>query len=56
LVTQSRGDFGSFQEASGAVGSVVGTNRENFGAIVVGIAGTDEKVEMLTSKFGFDYA
>ena len=40
--------------AAGAVGSVVGQIGKIVGCRVVGIAGTDEKVEMLKSKFGFD--
>ncbi len=40
--------------AAGAVGTVVGQIGKILGLRVVGIAGTDEKVEMLTSEFGFD--
>ncbi|WP_179019639.1 NADP-dependent oxidoreductase [Winogradskyella forsetii] len=40
--------------AAGAVGSVVGQIGKIKGLKVIGIAGTDEKVEMLKSKFGFD--
>jgi len=40
--------------AAGAVGSVVGQIGKILGLTVVGIAGTDEKIEMLKSKFGFD--
>ncbi|PKB44438.1 hypothetical protein AX016_2657 [Cellulophaga sp. RHA19] len=40
--------------AAGAVGSVVGQIGKLLGLRVIGIAGTDEKVEMLKSKFGFD--
>jgi len=40
--------------AAGAVGSVVGQIGKLLGLHVVGIAGTDEKVELLKSKFGFD--
>ncbi|WP_179344983.1 NADP-dependent oxidoreductase [Winogradskyella ursingii] len=40
--------------AAGAVGSVVGQIGKIKGLRVVGIAGTDEKVEMLKTKFGFD--
>ncbi|WP_179009964.1 NADP-dependent oxidoreductase [Winogradskyella forsetii] len=40
--------------AAGAVGSVVGQIGKIKGLRVIGIAGTDEKVEMLKSKFGFD--
>lgn len=40
--------------AAGAVGSVVGQIGKILGLTVVGIAGTDEKIEMLKNKFGFD--
>jgi len=40
--------------AAGAVGSVVGQIGKILGLRVVGIAGTDEKIDMLKSKFGFD--
>lgn len=40
--------------AAGAVGSVVGQIGKILGCRVVGIAGSDEKVEMLKTKFGFD--
>lgn len=42
--------------AAGAVGSVVGQIGKILGLRVIGIAGTDEKVAMLKSKFGFDDA
>jgi NADPH-dependent curcumin reductase CurA len=42
--------------AAGAVGSVAGQIAKIKGCRVVGIAGSDEKVEMLTSEFGFDVA
>ncbi|WP_308992771.1 NADP-dependent oxidoreductase [Mariniflexile litorale] len=40
--------------AAGAVGSVVGQIAKILGLNVIGIAGTDEKIEMLKTKFGFD--
>ncbi|WP_271856001.1 NADP-dependent oxidoreductase [Patiriisocius marinus] len=40
--------------AAGAVGSVVGQIAKIIGLNVIGIAGTDEKIEMLKTKFGFD--
>ncbi|MCX7548123.1 NADP-dependent oxidoreductase [Xanthomarina sp. F1114] len=40
--------------AAGAVGSVVGQIGKILGLRVVGIAGTDEKIDLLKSKFGFD--
>jgi len=40
--------------AAGAVGSIVGQIGRILGCRVIGIAGSDEKVEMLKSKYGFD--
>ncbi len=40
--------------ASGAVGSVVGQIAKIHGCHVAGSAGTDEKVELLKSEFGYD--
>ncbi|MBM1107158.1 NADP-dependent oxidoreductase [Aurantibacter crassamenti] len=40
--------------AAGAVGSVVGQIAKILGLTVIGIAGTDEKIDMLKTKFGFD--
>ncbi len=40
--------------AAGAVGSVVGQIGKLLGCRVVGIAGTDEKVEILKEKYGYD--
>ena len=40
--------------ASGAVGSTVGQIGKIKGCRVVGIAGTDEKVQAIQNKFGFD--
>lgn len=42
--------------AAGAVGSVVGQIAKITGCRVVGIAGSDEKVTLLKSEFGFDEA
>ncbi len=42
--------------AAGAVGSVVGQIGKILGCKVVGIAGTDEKADLLQTKFGFDAA
>jgi NADPH:quinone reductase len=42
--------------AAGAVGSIVGQIGKLLGCRVVGIAGTDEKAEMLKAKYGFDAA
>ena len=40
--------------AAGAVGIVVGQIAKIHGCRVIGIAGSDEKLEMLKEKFGFD--
>lgn len=42
--------------AAGAVGLLVGQIAQIMGCRVVGIAGSDEKVNMLKSEFGFDAA
>lgn len=42
--------------AAGAVGSIVGQIAKIKGARVVGIAGTDDKIEYLKSELGFDEA
>ncbi|WP_372644374.1 NADP-dependent oxidoreductase, partial [Ancylomarina sp.] len=42
--------------AAGAVGSIVGQIAKLLGCRVVGIAGTDEKVALLKSEYGFDEA
>jgi len=40
--------------AAGAVGSIVGQIGKILGCRVIGIAGTDGKVELIKSKYGFD--
>lgn len=40
--------------AAGAVGIVVGQLAKIYGCRVIGIAGSDDKVDMLTKEFGFD--
>lgn len=42
--------------AAGAVGSIVGQVGKLLGCKVIGITGSNEKVAVLTSKFGFDHA
>ncbi|MDO6737457.1 NADP-dependent oxidoreductase [Wenyingzhuangia sp. 2_MG-2023] len=42
--------------AAGAVGTIVGQIGKILGLRVIGIAGSDEKVDMLTSEFGYDEA
>lgn len=48
------GDTVFVSAASGAVGSIVGQLARIHGCRVTGCAGSDEKVELLTSEFGFD--
>ncbi len=50
------GDTVVVSGAAGAVGSIVGQIAKILGCRVIGIAGSDEKTSMLTSKFGFDAA
>lgn len=42
--------------AAGAVGSIVGQIGKLLGCKVIGITGSDEKVKLVKSKFGFDEA
>ena len=42
--------------AAGAVGSIAGQIGKIMGCKVVGIVGTDEKVDLLKTKFGYDEA
>ncbi|XP_062197717.1 2-alkenal reductase (NADP(+)-dependent)-like [Phragmites australis] len=51
-----RGDSVFVSAASGAVGQVVGQLAKIAGCYVAGSAGSDEKVELLKSTFGFDDA
>jgi len=54
--TPKRGETIVVSGAAGAVGSTVGQIGKILGCHVIGIAGSDEKVAMLKSKFGFDDA
>lgn len=49
-----RGDFVFVSAASGAVEQVVGQPAKIAGCYVVGSAGSDEKVNLLKTRFGFD--
>ncbi|XP_037439834.1 2-alkenal reductase (NADP(+)-dependent)-like [Triticum dicoccoides] len=51
-----KGDYVFVSSASGAVGQLVGQLAKITGCYVVGSAGSDEKVNLLKTKFGFDDA
>ncbi|GMI64465.1 hypothetical protein like AT3G03080 [Hibiscus trionum] len=51
-----KGDYVFVSAASGAVGQLVGQFAKLMGCYVVGSAGTQDKVELLKNKFGFDDA
>jgi len=50
------GEYVFISAASGAVGQLVGQFAKQMGCYVVGSAGSDEKVNLLKNKFGFDEA
>lgn len=50
------GDFVVVSGAAGATGSVVGQIAKLKGATVLGIAGTDDKLQWLKDDLGFDNA
>lgn len=56
LAPPSKGDPVLVSTAAGAVGSVVGQIARERGAFVVGLTGSDEKVQRATSRFGYDVA
>uniref|UniRef100_A0A0A9FIZ7 Enoyl reductase (ER) domain-containing protein n=1 Tax=Arundo donax TaxID=35708 RepID=A0A0A9FIZ7_ARUDO len=51
-----KGEYVFVSAASGAVGQLVGQLAKLTGCYVVGSAGSDEKVDLLKTKFGFDDA
>ncbi|KAG0451504.1 hypothetical protein HPP92_026197 [Vanilla planifolia] len=56
ICSPNKGDYVFVSAASGAVGQLVGQFAKLLGCYVVGSCGSDEKVELLRSKFGFDDA
>ncbi len=56
VLTPRAGDTLVVNAASGAVGSVVGQIAKISGCHVVGIAGSEEKCDFITSELGFDVA
>ncbi|KAJ8713794.1 hypothetical protein PYW08_007414 [Mythimna loreyi] len=49
------GEVVCVSSAAGAVGSIAGQIAKLKGCVVIGFAGTDEKVRILTEELGFDY-
>ncbi|KAG1331267.1 hypothetical protein COCNU_02G012350 [Cocos nucifera] len=56
ICSPKKGDYVFVSAASGAVGQLVGQFAKLMGCHVVGSAGSDEKVNLLRDKFGFDEA
>ncbi|KAL7617057.1 hypothetical protein Lser_V15G02894 [Lactuca serriola] len=56
ICAPKKGEYVFVSAASGAVGQLVGQFAKLTGCYVVGTAGTNEKVELLKNKFGFDEA
>ncbi|XP_039133595.1 2-alkenal reductase (NADP(+)-dependent)-like [Dioscorea cayenensis subsp. rotundata] len=56
ICSPKKGEYVFISAASGAVGQLVGQLAKLMGCYVVGTAGSDEKVELLKTKFGFDDA
>ncbi|KAD5803724.1 hypothetical protein E3N88_15084 [Mikania micrantha] len=56
ICAPKKGEHVFVSAASGAVGQLVGQFATLSGCYVVGSAGTDEKVDLLKNKFGFDEA
>ncbi|XVE84386.1 hypothetical protein DITRI_Ditri17bG0008300 [Diplodiscus trichospermus] len=56
VCSPKEGEYVYVSAASGAVGQLVGQFAKLLGCYVVGSAGSKEKVELLTNKFGFDAA
>nr|XP_043638886.1 2-alkenal reductase (NADP(+)-dependent)-like [Erigeron canadensis] len=56
VCSPKKGDTVFVSAASGAVGQLVGQFAKLYGCYVVGSAGSKDKVDLLTNKFGFDAA
>ncbi|XWS35381.1 hypothetical protein CRYUN_Cryun21dG0121500 [Craigia yunnanensis] len=56
LCSPKKGEYIFVSAASGAVGQLVGQFAKLQGCYVVGSAGSNEKVDLLKNKFGFDEA
>ncbi|KAJ0972231.1 hypothetical protein J5N97_020190 [Dioscorea zingiberensis] len=56
VCTPKKGDYVFVSAASGAVGQIVGQLAKIYGCYVVGSAGSQQKVDLLKGKLGFDDA
>lgn len=56
VCAMKRGEYVFISAASGAVGQLVGQLAKQEGCYVVGSTGTNEKVQLLKERFGFDDA
>ncbi|CAA6660276.1 unnamed protein product [Spirodela intermedia] len=56
ICSPQKGEYVFVSAASGAVGQLVGQFAKLMGCYVVGSAGSDEKVELLKNKLGFEEA
>ncbi|KAK1271201.1 NADP-dependent alkenal double bond reductase P2 [Acorus gramineus] len=56
ICSPKKGEYVYISAASGAVGQIVGQYAKLLGCYVVGSAGSNEKVNLLKTKFGFDDA
>ncbi|XP_074576343.1 2-alkenal reductase (NADP(+)-dependent)-like [Curcuma longa] len=56
ISSPKKGELVFVSAASGAVGQLVGQFAKLMGCYVIGSAGSDEKVDLLKNKFGFDNA
>ncbi|XP_077225130.1 2-alkenal reductase (NADP(+)-dependent)-like [Tasmannia lanceolata] len=56
VCSPKKGEYVYVSAASGAVGQLVGQFAKLMGCYVIGSAGSDEKVNLLKNKFGYDEA
>ncbi|KAB2606204.1 2-alkenal reductase (NADP(+)-dependent)-like [Pyrus ussuriensis x Pyrus communis] len=56
ICSPKKGEYVFISAAAGAVGQLVGQLAKLMGCYVVGSAGSNEKVDLLKNKFGFDEA
>lgn len=56
VCSPKKGDYVFVSAASGAVGQLVGQLAKLYGCYVVGSAGTEQKIDLLKNRLGFDEA